>query len=165
MNDNIDIVAHLVPFSFFGDLVADFTMSTDLRALWGGVKSDGWGQKKANWAKLKPYQKRSLESSIGPPHVTDPSKRRRLSPPRTRNVPYREWGSGLLVWDTDSCWWHYDPIDCPEFPDVLDEDVYHYLHVFDLRERRNRVLCAPDIDLYRWAIVTACERALLGPEE
>ena len=156
MNDNIDIVAHLVPLS-------DSTMSTDLRALWGGVKSDGWGQNRSNWAKLKPYQqpdqKRSLESSSGP------SKRRRWSPPRTRNIPYREWGSGLLVWDTKSDWWHYDPIDCPEFPDVLDEDVFRYLHIFGLRERQNRVLCAPDIDLYRWAIVTACERALLGPEE
>ena len=140
-------------------------MSTDLRALWGGVKSDGWGQNKANWAKLKPYQKRSWESSFDKPHVTDPSKRRRWSPPRTRNVPYREWGTGLLVWDTDSGWWHRLPIDCPEFPDVLDEDVYRLLHVFGLREHRSRMLYAPDIDLYRWANVTASERALLGPEE
>ena len=139
-------------------------MSANLRT-WGAVRSDNWGKNEANWAKLKPYQKRSLESTLDKPHVTDPSKRRRWSPPRTRNIPYREWGSGLLAWDTKSCWWYYDPIDCPEFPDVLDEDVYRYLHVFGLREHRNRVLCAPDIDLYRWAIVTACERALLGPEE
>ena len=116
-----------------------------------------WGSgPNPNWAKLKPYQKRKFST------YEEVFKRPRSGwePPRTRNVPYRDWETGLLIWDTKSCWWHCLSLECPDFPDVLDEDIFQLLHVFGVRERRSRVLCTPDIDLYRWAIVLAAKRAV-----
>ena len=72
---------------------------------------------------------------------------------------------GLLVWDiSDRCGpWGYCPsIECPEFPGVLDEDIFQLLHVFGLQEHRGRILYGPDIDLYHWAIVSASKGAIDG---
>ena len=80
--------------------------------------------------------------------------------PPTHNVPYCHWGTGELVWDIKSSWWYLLPITCPEFPDVLDEDIFQLLYVFGLQERQARRLLGPDNDLYRWAIISASERAV-----
>ena len=119
-------------------------MSTDVRTRWGSVRP-GW----ALWRKYE----QSWESE---------SKRARTecwSSP-THNVPFRHWGTGELVWDTKSSHWYLLPITCPTFPDVLDEDIFQLLHVFGLQERQARRLLGPDNDLYRWAIVSASERAI-----
>ena len=138
----------LAPFLFLGNLVVGFTMSTDARAKWGGVRP--------GWALYEKY-KRSWESE-----VEESSKRARTKwwLPPTHNVPYHHWGTGELVWDTKSSWWYLLPITCPEFPDVLDEDIFQLLYVFGLQERQVKRLLGPDNDLYRWAIISASERAV-----
>ena len=111
-----------------------------------------WGEINPNWSKLKSYQKRRW------PDVVEPSKRPKWPAPKTRVIPYHHWESGLLVWDTsEGPWGHCPSIECPEFPDVLDEDIFQLLHVIGFQRG---MLCGPNIDLYRWAIVSASKRAI-----
>ena len=112
------VLSLMLFLSFFSDSFVGFIMSTNAGVRWGEVKSN-WGEMNPNWAKLKPSQKRSWSAAI-----IEPSKRSRWPPPRTRNIPYHDWGTGLLVWDTESCWWHCLSMECPDFPDVLDEDIF-----------------------------------------
>ena len=134
-------------FSFFSNLFVDYIMSTNAGVRWGSVHP-GWALYKRSWESI----------------AEESSKRAQMKwPPRpTRNIPYHDWASGELVWDTKSPWWYCLPIACPDFPDVLDEDIFQLLYVFGLRERRVRKLLGPDDDLYHWAIVLASERAING---
>ena len=134
-------------FSFSSNLFVDFIMSTNAGVRWGSVRK-GWSLYKWSWALIDEESSKWARTSW-PPHPT-------------HNIPYRDWEMGELVWDTKSSWWYCLPIACPDFPDVLDEDIFQLLHVFGLREHRARMLYAPDIDLYHWAIVLASERAIEG---
>ena len=67
---------------------------------------------------------------------------------------------GLLVWDTSEGPWGYCPsIACPEFPDILDEDIFELLRL--LSRVKGRFLAGED-NLYHWAIVLAAKRAIEG---
>ena len=118
-----------------------------------------WGTDNSHWHKLKPYQKRKFVP------IEEVFKRPWCEwgwePPQTGIVPYREWGTGLLKWDIGRSWgsWgqNVSSIECPEFPDVLDEDIFELLRL--LSGIRERFLAGED-NLYRWAIVLAAERAV-----
>ena len=122
----------------------------------GEARPVRWGTDNSHWHKLKPYQKRKFLP------IEEVFKRPRCGwgwePPRTGIVPYREWGTGLLVWDIERSWgWNVSSIECPEFPDVLDEDIFELLRLLSVG--RGCFLAVED-NLYRWAIVLAAERAV-----
>ena len=115
-----------------------------------------WGTDNSHWHKLKPYQKRKFVP------IEEVFKRPRCEwgwePPQTSIVPYREWGTGLLKWDTGRSWGqNVLSIECPEFPDVLDEDIFELLRL--LSSVKGRFLSVEG-NLYRWVIVLAAERAV-----
>ena len=141
---NVNTVAHAFPFStsFVG-----FIMSTNAGVRWGEVNPSLF---KWSWSSI----------------IVESSKRAWSGwpPCPTHNIPYHDWASGELVWDTKSPWWYCLPIACPDFPDFLDEDIFQLLYIFGLQKRRVRKLLGPDDDLYRWAIVLASERAIQGSD-
>ena len=123
-----------------------------------------WGEDNSRWGELKYHQRRrfvTLEEMF--------LRQSRWPTPPTTIVPRRDWRTGILRWDLDDSggsWWargHVGlPIACPDFPEVLDEDVFQLLCAFGRQERRTKRLLGPDNDLYCWAIVTASKRAIDG---
>ena len=125
--------------------------------VFGEARPVRWGTNDSHWHKLKPYQKRKFVP------IEEVFKRPRCGwgweHPRTGIVPYREWGTGLLKWDVERGWnrWNVSSIECPEFPDVLDEDIFELLRLFSAEGGR---FIAIENHLYRWSIVLAAERAV-----
>ena len=128
----------------------------------GVARSARWGRD-SHWHKLKPYQQPGQKWKSLP--IEEVSKRSRngwgWEPPQTGFFPYREWGTGLLKWNTGRSWSSWDQnvtsIECPEFPDVLDEDIFELLRL--LSSVKGRFLLVED-NVYRWAIVLVAKRAV-----
>ena len=123
-----------------------------------------WGKDNSHWKKLKPHQQQRFATyeELFPKQSGWPS-------PPTTIVPHHDWDTRILHWDLDDsggCWWRRAhigcPIECPDFPDVLNEDVFQLLYSFGRQERQTRRLFGPDNDLYHWAIVTASKGAVDG---
>ena len=123
-----------------------------------------WGEDNSHWKELKYHQRRRFVTY----EEAFPKQSGWPTPPTTI-VPRRDWSTGILHWDLDDSggsWWaraHIGlPIACPDFPEVLDEDVFQLLYAFGRQEHQTRRLLGPDNDLYCWAIVTASKRAIDG---
>ena len=125
----------------------------------GVARSARWGRD-SHWHKLKPYQQPGQKRKSLPIEEVSKRLRNEWELPQA-GFPYREWGTGLLKWDTGRSWSSWDrnatSIECPEFPDVLDEDMFELLRLLSSVEGRS--LSVED-NLYRWAIVLAAERAV-----
>jgi hypothetical protein len=126
-----------------------------------GVARPGrWGVDNSRWGELKYHQRRrfvSFEEAF--------PKQSGWPKPPTNIVPHRDWQTGILHWDLSDfrgSWRAHTPIACPDFPEVLDEDVFQLLCAFGRQEQYTRRLLGPDNDLYRWAIVTASKGAIDG---
>ena len=88
-------------------------------------------------------------------------------PFNNNNIPWHDWGTGRLLWDIKSPWLYCLPIACPDFPDILDEDMFQLMYVLNLCQHQvegisegRKMLSEGELNLYHWAIVLASKRAI-----